>query len=262
MIAALRRPGFVPALLALVFAAGLALAAPKFPPLTGRVVDGANVLSPAAEAQLTQELAALEAQTTRQMVVATVPDLQGYAIEDYGYQLGRHWGIGQKGEDNGVLLLVAPNDRQVRFEVGYGLEPVFTDTLAFLILDEKVLPKFRAGDIEAGVVDGTRAAIQQLALPENEAKARVAAVQARPRPQADGGGVPIMLIVFIVFIVLSMLGGIGRRRRRGGGGMWWLLPIILSSGGGGRSGGGWSGGGGGFSGGGGSFGGGGASGRW
>jgi uncharacterized protein len=197
------------------------------------------------------------------MVVATIPDLGGYDIRDYGYQLGRTWGIGQKGEDNGLLFIVAPKDRQVRFEVGYGLEPVFTDTLSFLILQERVLPKFKAGQMEAGVLDGARAAIQQLALPEGDAKARVAAAQVRPAQQSEGGGVPVFLIIIIIFLVLSLLGG-GRRRRRGGAA--WLLPLILSSGGGGRSGG-WGGGGGGFggggfSGGGGSFGGGGSSGRW
>ena len=96
-------------------------AAQTFPQLTGRVVDGANLLSPADEAELTGKLAALEQASSRQLVVATVPDLQGYPIEDYGYQLGRHWGIGQKGANNGTILLVAPTERRVRIEVGYGL---------------------------------------------------------------------------------------------------------------------------------------------
>jgi uncharacterized protein len=256
--------GAVLAALILLIGAAAAVAAPKFPPLTGRVVDQAGILSPATEAQLTGELAQLEQQTGRQMVVATVSDLGGYEIEDYGYQLGRTWGIGQKGEDNGVVFLVAPNDRQVRIEVGYGLEPVFTDTLAFVILQEKVLPRFRAGEMEQGVVEGARAAIAQLSLPDAEAKAQVAAAQARPA-EDDASGVPVVVFIILVFVVLSLLGG-GRRRRRGG--LWWLLPILFSGGGSGRSGGwsggggGWSSGGGGFSGGGGSFGGGGSSGRW
>lgn len=256
--------GAVLAALILLLGAAAAVASPKFPALTGRVVDQANILSPATEAQLTTELAQLEQQTGRQMVVATVSDLGGYEIEDYGYQLGRAWGIGQKGEDNGVVLIVAPNDRQVRLEVGYGLEPVFTDTLAFLILQEKVLPRFRAGEMEQGVVEGARAAIAQLSLPDDEARARVAAAQAQPAQSDAGGGFPVFIFIIFIFLVLSMLGG-GRRRRRG---LWWLLPIIFSSGGsGGRGGwsgggGGWSSGGGGFSGGGGSFGGGGSSGRW
>lgn len=251
------------AALILLVGAAAAVAAPKFPPLTGRVVDQANILSAATEAELTAELAQLEQQTGRQMVVATIADLGDYPIEDYGYQLGRTWGIGQKGEDNGVLFIVAPNDRQVRFEVGYGLEPVFTDTLAFLILNERVLPRFKAGEMEQGVIEGARAAIAQLSLPEAEAKARVAAAQARPAEVDTGGGLPVIVFIIFIFILLSVLGG-GRRRRRG---LWWLWPIIFSSGGRGGSwssggGGGWSSGGGGFSGGGGSFGGGGASGRW
>ncbi|MFD1782692.1 TPM domain-containing protein [Phenylobacterium terrae] len=255
--------GAVLAALILLLGAAAALAAPKFPPLTGRVVDQAGILSAPTEAQLTAELAQLEQQTGRQMVVATISDLGGYPIEDYGYQLGRAWGIGQKGEDDGVLFIVAPDDRQVRFEVGYGLEPVFTDTLAFLILQERVLPRFKAGEMEEGVVAGTQAAIAQLSLPEGEAKARVAAAaQARAAETDDGGGVPVFLFILFIFFVLSMLGG-GRRRRRG---LWWLWPIIFSGGGRGggwsSGGGGWSSGGGGFSGGGGSFGGGGASGRW
>lgn len=255
--------GAVVAAVILLLGAAAAFAAPRFPALTGRVVDEANILSPAAEAQLVAELAQLEQQTGRQMVVATISDLGGYEIEEYGYQLGRTWGIGQKDEDNGVVFIVAPNDRQVRFEVGYGLEPVFTDTLAFLILQEKVLPRFRAGEMEAGTVEGARAAIAQLSLPDDQAKAQVAAAEQRRAAANEGGGWPVAVFIVFVFIMLSILGG-GRRRR----GLWWLLPILFSGGGSGRGGGGWSGGGGGwsggggFSGGGGSFGGGGSSGRW
>jgi uncharacterized protein len=256
-------------LLAWAFAA-TALAAPKFPPLTGRVVDGAHLLSPQVIQKLDGDLATLEQQTGRQVVVATIPDLQGYDIADYGYQLGRAWGVGRKGQNDGVVFLVAPNERKVRIEVGYGLEPVLTDALSSVILQQKVLPKFRAGQMEQGVVDGTEAVIQQLALPDDQARANVArAQQPQPAPQASGGGSPLGLIItiLIVFWVLgSILRGFGGRRRfAGGGGLWWRLPIVLS---GGRDRGGWGGGsfggdgGGGFSGGGGSFGGGGSSGSW
>ena len=106
----------------------LALAAPvsaqTFPKLTGRVVDEAHILSAAQVADLTSKSQALEASTGRQFVVATVPDLQGYPIEDYGYKLGREWKIGQKDANNGIILIVAPNERKVRIEVGYGLEPI------------------------------------------------------------------------------------------------------------------------------------------
>lgn len=243
------------------------LAAPTFPPLTGRVVDNAAILSPATEQQLTQKLATLEQQTGRQVVVATLPSLQGYEIEEYGYQLGRHWKIGQAKEDNGALLIVAPNERKVRIEVGYGLEPVLTDALSSVILQQKVLPRFRDGDMEGGVVAGADALIEQLALPDDQAKARVAQAAA-PSTRFEGSGPPPLAMLLIMFMLFTMLSGMfGRRRRRGGLGaaLPWIILSGMGSGGGHR--GGWSGGGGGFggggfSGGGGSFGGGGSSGGW
>ena len=249
------------ALCALVMAALVApaSAAPTFPPLTGRVVDDAHVLSAQTQADLTGKLAALEQKTGDQLVVVTLPDLQGYEIEDYGYQLGRAWGIGQKGKNNGVLFIVVPSEHKVRIEVGYGLEPVLTDALTSVILQEKVLPKFRSGDIEGGVRDGTEAVIDQLGLDPAQAAANVQAAQQpvyhHPNP------IPIIIGLIIFFFVLRGL--LGWR----GGGLWMAAPFLFSSGwrGGGDYGGGFSGGsgfGGGFSGGGGSFGGGGASGSW
>ncbi|MFM1959068.1 MAG: hypothetical protein RL588_585 [Pseudomonadota bacterium] len=260
-----RGPGplFV-AVLALVAFAGAALAAPTFPRLTGRVVDEANLLSPEAERSLTARLKALEDATGRQMVVATIPDLQGYPIEDYGYQLGRTWGIGDAKRDDGVLLIVAPNDRKVRIEVGYGLEPILTDSLSSVIIQTRVLPAFRSGDMEAGIIAGAEAVATQLALPEGEAKANV-----RKASEAahEGGGSPLvtLLVLILIFWVLaSVMRGGGRSarafRRSGLGG-----PVILPPLGGGWRGGDWGGGGfggGGFGGGGGGFGGGGSSGSW
>lgn len=260
-----RGPGplFV-AVLALVAFAGAALAAPTFPRLTGRVVDEANLLSPEAERSLTARLKALEDATGRQMVVATIPDLQGYPIEDYGYQLGRTWGIGDAKRDDGVLLIVAPNDRKVRIEVGYGLEPILTDSLSSVIIQTRVLPAFRSGDMEAGIIAGAEAVATQLALPEGEAKANV-----RKASEAahQGGGSPLvtLLVLILIFWVLaSVMRGGGRSarafRRSGLGG-----PVILPPLGGGWRGGDWGGGGfggGGFGGGGGGFGGGGSSGSW
>jgi uncharacterized protein len=253
----------------LAFALALpAAAAPSFPPLTGRVVDDAHLLSPQTQQKLTGELAQLEAQTGRQLVVATVPDLQGYEIEDYGYQLGRAWGIGRKGQNDGAILLVAPKEHKVRIEVGYGLEPVLTDALSNVILQQAVLPQFKQGHMEQGIVDGTEALIRQLALPDDQAKANVAQAAAQPQP-ARGGGAPAFAPVLAIFLVIWILSALFRRRSYygGGGGLWWLLPLILSGGGrrGGFGGGGFGGGGfggGGFSGGGGSFGGGGSSGSW
>lgn len=253
------------ALFAVLALAPAAQAEPKFPPLTGRVVDQAGILPPETEAELDGKLAALEQATTDQMVVVTVPSLQDYEIEEYGYQLGRHWRIGQKGEDNGVLLLVAPNERKVRLEVGYGLEPILTDALSSVIIQQKILPRFRDGDYPGGVVAGTDAVIEQLTLDPAEAQARAKAAAAamdkpaRIDPEAIGF---VALVVFFLFVSVVRAMSIRGQRRRAGHDDG-LLPIILwsilSSGGGGRGGGG---GGGGFSGGGGSFGGGGASGGW
>lgn len=261
--------GFALAVLAVLTLAGAAFAQPKFPALSGRVVDEANLLSPAAEQQLTSDLENLEQRSGRQLVVATVPSLQGYEIEDYGYQLGRAWGIGDKDRDDGAILLVAPNDRKVRIEVGYGLEPVLTDALSSLIIQQRILPAFREGRMEEGVLDGAKAVIDQLALPAEEAQARAAQATPAKVRSSGGSGVPAIVIFFILFWVLSAVLRGGRRRGRrghGGGSAWWLLPLILSSGnhrggggggwGGGGGGGGWGGGGGG------SFGGGGASGGW
>lgn len=251
--------------LAFLFLATAATAAtPKFPPLTGRVVDEAHILSPAAAEKLTAELGDLEQKTGRQLVVATIPDLQGYEIEDYGYQLGRAWQLGRKGVNDGAILLLAPNQHKVRIEVGYGLEPVLTDALTSVILQRKVLPQFRSGHMEQGVVDGAEALIAQLSLPDDQAKAQVAKAEAAPpAPQYGarnvGPHIPVIIIILVIFWVISAL------LRRGGGGLWWLPFLFLGGRGGGwGEGGGWGGGGGGggFSGGGGSFGGGGSSGSW
>jgi uncharacterized protein len=249
------------ALVFLLLLAAPALAAPTFPALTGRVVDDAHILPDDVKASLQQKLAALEAKTQHQFVVVTLRDLQGYDIADYGYQLGRAWAIGRKGVNDGVLLIVAPREHKVRIEVGYGLEPVLTDALSNVILQTRVLPKFRAGDMTGGVVAGADAIIEQLGLDPAEAQQRAQAAASQAKP-ADLG-FPVWLVALIIFwIALSVM----RRRRRRLGAASALPWIILSSGWGGRgggSGGGWSsGGGGGFSGGGGSFGGGGSSGSW
>ena len=255
-----------------------ALAAPTFPKLSGRVVDEANLLSPATEAALTQKLEALETATGRQLVVATLPSLQGLEIEEYGYQLGRAWKLGDEKADDGVVLIVAPNERKLRIEVGYGLEPVLTDALSSVIIQSAILPKFKAGDMEGGVVAGADALIQQLSLPDEVAKAQVAQAAAQPRVEGPPKWILVLLVFGFVSMLISMMraGRRGRRAMRGRDGGRRrrdddddnLTPLIIGGilghmlGGGGGGGGGWSGGGGGFSGGGGSFGGGGASGGW
>ncbi len=232
----------------LLIAAGAAQAAGlSFPPLTGRVVDQAGILSVSAEQTLTAALQAHEQATSQQVVVATVASLEERDIAEYGVALGRAWGIGQKDKNTGVILLVAPNERAVRIEVGYGLEGTLTDATSRLIIENAILPQFRAGNMEAGIVAGTRSILGVL-RGDPDATPQPAPIRSR-----DPGGIPIFTILIILFIVTRF----GRRRRG-------LFPLILGSPtvwhGGSRRGGGF--GGGGFRGGGGSFGGGGASGRW
>ena len=242
------------ALLAFLVVIAPAWAAPKFPALTGRVVDDANILSSQTKADLNTKLAALEQKTSRQLVVVTIPSLGGYEISDYGYQLGRNWGIGQKSLNNGILFIVAPTEHKTRIEVGYGLEPIVTDALSSVIIQTQVLPPFRKGDFNAGVEAGADALIEHLSLETSDAEKRAAAAAER-RPQGDSGGglTGFLIMLFIFFMIARVFGG------------WGLLPFLLMGGGGGGRGGGWSdgGGGGGWSGGGGgSFGGGGSSGSW
>ena len=211
---------------------------------------------------LTGKLAALEAKNKRQLVIVTLPSLQDYAIEDYGYRLGRNWGIGEKDVNSGALLIVAPNERKVRIEVGYGLEPILTDALSSTIIQARILPAFRQGDLAAGIIAGTDALLEILILPDAQAEARAQRIVAE---NSKDEGVPLALIfwgIVVAFIVLQML----RNRGKGTAFRSGSAPVILwgpgFGSGGGSSSSGWSSGGGGFSGGGGSFGGGGASGGW
>ena len=276
-------------LLLLAICAGPA-AAQTFPKFTGLVVDAAEVLPPAAEADLSAKLEALQRDTKRQLVVATVPDLQGYDIAEYGYKLGRSWGVGLRDVNNGAILLVAPTERKVRIEVGYGLEPILTDALSSTIIADTVTPKFKAGDLPGGIDAGVDAIARQLRASPDEAKARTDAAATafdrahRRQASGGGGGVPVGIVfvgIVLLFVILPALrgGGRGRRWSSGGGNLpvvLWSLGNAMSAGSGSRGwgggGGGWSGGGGGSDGswggggftggGGGSFGGGGASGSW
>jgi len=276
---------------ALAFVSATALAAPPFPALTGRVVDEAHVLSPQVKAEISAQLAAHEQSTTNQVVVVTLQSLQGYDIADYANQLFRHWGLGQKGRNNGVLLIVVPNERKLRIEVGYGLEGALTDAESHAIIERVIKPPFRQGNYEQGIRTGVGAILAAIdgeyqATPpvtatgdENSIIGPLVAglfifqwifghvahhASTRTRALiAAGSGMGAGLIVWFflgilglaavigVVVFLIMLMAGGRMGRGGSGYGNW------------SSGGGWSGGGGGgFSGGGGSSGGGGASGSW
>jgi uncharacterized protein len=240
----------------LAFFAFPAAAALTFPTLTGRVVDDAGILSQDTRDQLTSMLQQQEQQTGDQVVVVTLKSLQGTPIEDYGYQLGRKWGIGQSGKgtgqkkDNGTLLIIAPNERQMRIEVGYGLEGQLTDAQSKIIIAQIITPFFKRGDYNGGVLAGTDAILKTIG------GATITPGEYQPTQSDEdaphrGPHIPFFLIIILLWIVfgrffwpLFFLGGLG--------GGW----------GGGRGGWGGGSGGGGFSGGGGGFGGGGASGSW
>ena len=130
--------------------------------LTGRVVDAADILSPKFEAELTVALAELEGDTGVQLVVATTPDLQGYAIEDYALELGRDWGLGSEERLDGLMMLIAPTERTLRIEVGYGLEASVKDEEAAEIIREDVIPQFETGDYESGVRKGIERLIEEV----------------------------------------------------------------------------------------------------
>ena len=134
----------------------------NFPALTGRVVDQARVLSQSTKDELETLLATHENNTTNQVVVVTIESLGNAQIEEYSIELARRWGIGQKGKDNGVVLVVAPNDKQVRIEVGYGLEGTLTDALSSSIINYYIIPEFKKGDIQNGINIGTQKIIALL----------------------------------------------------------------------------------------------------
>ncbi len=219
----------------LAFLAALVLALPAsaqtLPALTGRVVDAAGMLSPGTRGILVRELAELEDKTTRQVVIVTVKSLDGRGIEDYGVRLGRSWGIGQKDKNNGVLLIVAPNERKVRIEVGYGLEGELTDAVAKLIIQESILPDFRQGNMVGGIVSGTEAIIKVLSGDAAEFKRRAARIHsgllghlagfALEGAFSLGGFLLSALVLFLLGAILSLVS------------LAWLrlvLPVVVSAG--------------------------------
>jgi uncharacterized protein len=286
---------FVAALILLLAALVAAPAAAQTFPVNGGspVIDQADLLRPEQELDLKSKSEALYAQTGRAFVVATVRSLEGQEIEPYATELFRKWGIGNKERDDGVLLLVAPNERKVRIETGYGAEGFLPDILGGRIIRNDILPRFREDDMAGGIMAGADAIIRQISLPADQARQNVEEAQ-RQAERSDAGPnfVPVVFWgMIILFVFLSMarrasgrryLGGVpGSKRRRRGRGfdsgdaaiiLWGLSELAEAAGrrggggwGGGGGFGGWGGGGGGggFGGfGGGSSGGGGASGSW
>lgn len=259
-----------------------AFAAPEFPTLTGRVVDGADMLSTRTEKHLSHKLEMLERRTSHQVVIVTINSLKGYEIASYGYRLGRHWGIGQKGHDNGLIVLIAKQERKIRIEVGYGLEGLVTDALAHNIIHSVMRPKFKQQQYAEGIMAATDVLINILnkePIPQSLTK--------QPSQTASMSGV-FNILFFILFFVANILGHILKNTSTrlvtsagaagfaflissslwiaiGFGILFFIVLVIATAAGKNNGSGGHFGGGGfggGFSGGGGSFGGGGASGGW
>jgi len=231
---------------------------PDLPALTGRVVDRAGILSDTVETALSSKIEAHEKAAGDQIVVVTLPDLMGRSIEDWGLLLGRGWGIGQKGKDNGIVFLIAPNERELRIEVGYGLEGSLPDATANEIIQSDVIPHFKQGDMEGGVTAGLDAILAALGGTYQP--------PVEPSTAYDNTSSFIDLDFLIPFlfwgvsVVLGLLMSLRRRwdkkRNRH---VWYIATSSGSSSSGSRS---FSSSGSSFSGGGGSFGGGGASGKW
>ena len=244
----------------------------EIPALKGRVNDTAGLLSPGAVREIEGYLAAVESASGAQIVLLTIPSLEGESLEYYALRTAETWGIGRAGRDDGALLLVALAEKKIRIEAGYGLESVLTDAASGYIIREIMVPAFRSGNIEAGIAGGLEA-MGGLAAGEGD----IAPEDIRRSESRGGGGggtpVPLFFIAFILIFMLSRMGGYRRFRRRGMSPASALfMGMAMGSlgrsrygGYGGSMGSGFSGGGGfggGFSGGGGGFGGGGASGGW
>lgn len=234
----------------LVFTVGVAVAAPTFPKLSSHVVDQTGLLSFEKKQDIANKLVGLEQQSSVQFVVAIVTSLEGYEIREYGIMLARHWELGQKDLNNGVLLLVAPNERKVSIEVGYGLEGALTDALSFSIIQDYILPKFRQGEMGAGIELGAQMILQGLA---GEISAQSLLNSGAGSGLSDDDILTIIFVVVMFLIVIFII--VGSIRNPGG-------VSVGGSSGRSSSSSSWSGSSGGFSGGGGSFGGGGASGGW
>ncbi len=244
------------AVLSLLLFLSIGAVAIEVPELQTRVTDLAGILASSEKESLEARLQELETTDSTQLAVLIIPSLDGEALENYSIRVLQEWKLGQKGKDNGALLLIALNDRKVRIESGYGLEHVLTDLMCGRIIRNEITPRFKAGDYAGGIDAGITAIIQTVrgvykGNPDQEKR------------RSDSGG-RFLTLLFILIPLLWILSKIGPRTGSGAGGFGG--PFIGGAGGGFGSGGGFSGGGGfgggGFSGGGGGFGGGGSSGSW
>jgi uncharacterized protein len=240
---------------------GLAYAQPEVPPLSGPVIDQADMLTSGEEGRLESRISELFASGGPQMQVWTFPTLKGDDIAPVGIRAADAWKIGRDGKDDGVILLIAQRERRTRLEVGRGLEGVLPDVLAGRILSDVLRPALRGGQTYEGIL-GVVGAVDRVVRGES-----LALAPGSNSPLGGGGGeggvlarlLPALVPLIFLFLLVSGIAGRGGRRRRG------VAPLLFPGvGGGGWGGGSWrgGGGGGGWSGGGGGFGGGGASGNW
>jgi len=205
----------LPVLVVLAVLSSLAADAKDIPPLTGRIVDQANLLTADQKQRIETKLAAFEKETGDQVAVLTFDSLDGEAIEDYANKVGRAWALGQKGKDNGVLLLVAKQDRKMRMEVGYGLEPVLTDLQTSVIQNEVIIPYFKKGDFGGGIEAGVDAILSTI-----QGKPFQPAPEPAGQPVRGKGGPDFSFLFFALFILVPFSLNAARSRS-------WFLYLLL-----------------------------------
>ena len=209
----------------------------EFPALSSRVVDDADVLDASTRAALRAKLAAHEVGTGNQIVVATVKSLHGNSIEDYANRLFRHWRLGQRGKNNGVLLLHAPTERKIRIEVGYGLEGTLTDAITKTIIQNSIGPRFKANDFAGGMTRGVDDIIKVLSGGADEVQRSAEPRQSFWAPQEG-----FLMVVMVLIVIANMMGGIlvgihallvklGLARKKPKSGFWHWVNSPSSSGG-------------------------------
>jgi len=230
--------------------------AADIPKFSAPVVDKANILSANVESALNQSLESFRRASGPQIAILTVSSTGNQSIEDFSVDVARKWGLGDKTRDDGVLLVIAFDDRRLRFETGSGIEGELTDVEAGRIIDGIIAPQLKAGNPDAAVLDGASAVISELSAAPGETVTIDAA--ATSDAQSTGGNI-FFTIIFFIFFLFAMVMFVIRGRQRGfgnvAGNALFILATVMRSGGGGGGGGFSGGGGGGFSGGG-------ASGSW
>lgn len=201
-----------------------------FPKPSGYVNDFANILDAPARAELDALLREAEEKTSAEIVIATVPSLDGMSVEEYANKMFAAWGVGKKKEDNGVLVVVAPSDRSMRIEVGYGLEPVLPDGLAGEIIRAEFLPRFREDDYPGGIRGGMRRIVAVV-----EAKHVLTPEERQKLTESSSAEPPLWILIpfFGIFITIGSLAiGVGLRARAVGpllfGGLFVGFPLLIS----------------------------------